>query len=289
MDIDRVRYFHIFAQSGSLVKASELLNISQPALSKALKLLQQEVSTQLLEPEGRGLRLTPAGVHFKNITVSLLNQWQSVAQQMTTLKQNSKIIRFGSFEVFTTFFIEPLMSVLDTEGLEVHSYGPGKLEEAIAKNQIDLGLTYVPIPKAGVEFTEVTQIKMGVFGLSKFITTSFKELNFITPLYPPEGTPSKAIGLDGWPDHLIDRNIKFRVAMMSTAIQLAKSGHGVAYLPVPIVSLHNKDVVAEKKLVEISSTVPQKDRWQSVYLVSPKGAPESAMARRLAKYLRSLS
>lgn len=288
MDIDRVRYFHIFAQAGSLVKASELLNISQPALSKALKLLQDEVGTQLLEPDGRGLRLTPAGHHFKNITANLLDQWQNVAHQMTLSHQTTPI-RFGSFEVFTTYFVEPLFEALGAEGLEVHSYGPGKLEEAIAKNHVDLGLTYVPIPNAGVEFVEVAKIKMGVFGLAKHAKKNFDELNFIVPLHPPEGTPSKAVGLDGWPDHLITRNIKFRVAMMSTAIELIKAGHGVAYLPIPIVNLHNKNVIAEKRLVEITCAVPQKDRLQSVFLVRPKGTPETATIRKIAKSLRSLT
>lgn len=35
MDIDRVRYFTVFAETGSVVKASEILHISQPALSIA--------------------------------------------------------------------------------------------------------------------------------------------------------------------------------------------------------------------------------------------------------------
>lgn len=288
MDIDRVRYFHIFAEAGSLVKAAELLNISQPALSKALKLLQDEVGSQLLEPEGRGLRLTPAGVHFKNLTSSLLSQWQNVPHQMNRVAA-AVPVRFGSFEVFTTFFIEPLMAALEAGGIEVHSYGPGKLEDAIAKGHIDLGLTYVPIPNAGVEFTEVAKIKMGVFGLAKFVKKEFKELDFIVPLHPPEGTPSKAIGLDGWPDHLIERNVKFRVAMMSTAIEIAKAGHGVAYLPAPIVHLHNKNVVADRKLVELSCAVPQKDRLQSVFLVRPKGTPENSVVRKLAKALRGLT
>ncbi len=54
MDIDRVRYFNVFAETGSLVKASEILHISQPALSKALRLLAVEVGAKLLESDGRG-------------------------------------------------------------------------------------------------------------------------------------------------------------------------------------------------------------------------------------------
>jgi DNA-binding transcriptional LysR family regulator len=43
MDMNRLRYFTIIAKTGSMVKASELLNISQPALSKAVKVWQESV------------------------------------------------------------------------------------------------------------------------------------------------------------------------------------------------------------------------------------------------------
>jgi DNA-binding transcriptional LysR family regulator len=64
MDIDRVRYFCVLAKSGSITKASEVLRISQPALSKAIKLLEKETNLNLLEREGRGLVLTAVGLQF---------------------------------------------------------------------------------------------------------------------------------------------------------------------------------------------------------------------------------
>jgi DNA-binding transcriptional LysR family regulator len=60
MNMDRVRYFCVVANCGSLVKALEILRISQPALSKAVRVLEEEVGLKLLEREGRRLRLTEA-------------------------------------------------------------------------------------------------------------------------------------------------------------------------------------------------------------------------------------
>jgi DNA-binding transcriptional LysR family regulator len=74
MDIDRIRYFCTFADTGSLVRASELLRVSQPALSKALRLLEAEVGCKLMEPDGRGLRLTESGRQLKAAAHPLLNQ-----------------------------------------------------------------------------------------------------------------------------------------------------------------------------------------------------------------------
>lgn len=289
MDIYRVRYFHVFVETGSLVKACEVLHISQPALSKALRLLEQEVGAKLVEPEGRGLRLTPAGERFKSATAGLLSQWLKVAENLQRAGDETPPTRIGSFEVFTTYFLSHLTKHIELDALELHEYEPGRLEQAIADNKVDIGITYAPIPKAGIEFTEVTKIKMGVFGLKKFKSQPLEELPFVVPLQPAEGTPSKVQGLDGWPDHKYNRKIQYRVAMMESAMELCRQGLCVAYLPEFVVGLHNKNVMPELRLIEHDSPIPQKDRKQSVFLVQRQYMAEQSLHRQIAKSLRTLS
>lgn len=288
MDIDRVRYFHVFSETGSLVKASEILHISQPALSKALRLLEHEVGAKLLEADGRGLRLTSAGLLLKKETASLLEHWLQVPKKIT---DGESLIptKIGSFEVFTTYFLGHLIKYTELEALELHEYGPGQLEQAVADSFVDIGITYVPIPKAGIEFVEVTKIRMGIFGLKKFKNTRLSELPFAVPLTPMEGTPSKVIGLDGWPDHKVQRTIKYRVTMMESAMELCRRGLCVAYLPEFVVELHNKNVLPEFKLIEHESPIILKDRLQSVFLIQRKQNSETTLVRQIAKCLRSLS
>ena len=287
MNIDRVRYFHIFAETGSLVKASEVLHISQPALSKALKQLEQELGSQLVESDGRGLKLTRYGMDFRKETQGLLNQWLSLPERLKS-GQNWEPTRIGSFEVFTTYFLNTITEFVDLDSLELHEYGPGKLEQAVANQLIDIGITYSPIPKSGVDFVEVTKIQMGIFGLSKFKSTKLENLPFVVPLMPAEGTPSKMVGLDGWPDHKIQRNVKYRVSMMESAMQLCRQGLAVAYLPKFVVDIHNQFALSEFKLTEHQNPVAIKDRKQSVFIVKRTNAEESRLYRQLAKSLRSL-
>lgn len=289
MDIDRIRYFQIFCESGSLVKASEILHISQPALSKALRQLEHEVGAKLLEPDGRGLRLTEAGRLLRQETAPLLDKWLSVPARIKGAG-GAEPTRIGSFEVFTTYFLGHLSNFLELDRLEVHEFMPGALEDAIAGGQVDVGITYVPIPKAGVEFVEVTKVKMGVFGLAKaFKDMPFENLPFVAPLHPASGTPSKVIGLDGWPDHRFAREIRFRVTMMESAMELCRRGLAVAYLPEFVVHLHNEYLKTEHRLSEFESPVPHKERGQSVFLVRPQNAGEGKLQRLIAKALRQLS
>lgn len=288
MDIDRVRYFTTFAETGSLVKASEILHISQPALSKALKTLESEVGMKLLEADGRGLKLTDAGKRFRDECSPLLSEWMNLSKKIRD-QQTWQPSRIGSFEVFTTYFLSHLLNFVELENLELHELGPGKMEQAVADGKIDLAITYNPVPKAGVDFIEVTKIKMGVFGIDPFKTKKFAELPFVIPLLPAEGTPSKVMGLDGWPDHLFERHVKYRVTMMESALSLCREGHAVAYLPEFVVQLHNKKMQPDYRLRELKQPLNEKDGKQAVYLIRRHGVSETALERQMAKSLRSLA
>jgi len=287
MDIDRIRYFHTFAATGSLVKASEVLHLSQPALSKALKLLEQEIGVKLLETEGRGLKLTNAGIALKNETQPLLSQWIQVAEKIK-MGETKTPTRIGTFEVFSTYFLRNLTQFIKLESLELHEIGPGKLEQAINDNKVDIGITYMPIPTAGINFVEVTKIRMGIFGIKKMQNYTFSELPFAVPLSPVEGTPTKILGLDGWPDHKYKRKINFRVSMMESALELCRQGLCIAYLPCFVVELHNQALQREFQLHELSSPIPMKERLQAVYLIQRNQSGESKLYRQIAKSLRVL-
>ena len=287
MDIDRVRYFNVFAETGSLVRASEVLHISQPALSKALRLLEKEVGLRLIEAEGRGLTLTDAGKQFVEETKPCLAQWLGIARKIRE-RENWRPSRIASFEVFTTYFLGHLLKHLDLTGLEVHEFGPGKMEQAIAERKVDLAITYLPVPRSGIEFVEVNRIKMGVFGLETFKSEKFSDLPFVVPILPAEGTPSKMVGLDGWPDHVIDRKVKYQVTMMESAMELCREGHSVAYLPEFIVNLHNRRMLSEYRLKELRCSISAEDRKQGIFLVRRQGAVETLLERKIAQRLRTL-
>jgi len=288
MDIDRVRYFCAFADTGSLVKAAEILNISQPALSKALRLLEREVGLKLLEPDGRGLRLTDGGGRFRAAVAPLLAQWLELPNLLQGAPTPT-VTKLGSFEVFTTYFLGHWLKNLLPSRLEVHELGPGRMEEAVADGRVDVGITYLPIPKKGIEFVGTTRISMGVYGVRKFRDAQAGELPFVVPIQCGQGTPSKVVGLDGWPDHKFPRAIAFKVTMMESALELCRRGHAVAYLPEFIVRLHNETTKAEFQLVELKCSIPKPERLQKVFLIQREGMRESVEVRSVARALRSLT
>ena len=192
MDIDRVRYFCVLAKTGSITKASEILRISQPALSKAIKLLETETGLHLTEREGRGLILTETGIRFLQTAEPLLKSWLKLSKDIRQPIENEHF-RVGSFEVFTTYFLNVLLRSYPFRSLVLQEFLPGQLEQSISQRRTDVGITYIPIPTPKVVFKEVTKITMAVFGLEDAFSVKEIDPPFVVPLAPLEGTPSKVI------------------------------------------------------------------------------------------------
>lgn len=58
INLNHLRYFYFVARHGSYTAASKALNIQQPALSKTIKALEEDLGIQLFVKEGRGIRMT---------------------------------------------------------------------------------------------------------------------------------------------------------------------------------------------------------------------------------------
>jgi len=61
MDLRQLRYFVAVAEHSSISLAAQVVHIAQPALSRQMQALEEDVGTLLMERTGRGIRLTDAG------------------------------------------------------------------------------------------------------------------------------------------------------------------------------------------------------------------------------------
>lgn len=61
MNLHALRLFHVIATTGSVTRASEIVKISQPAITAQIKKLEKEISLPLFKAQGRGIALTDGG------------------------------------------------------------------------------------------------------------------------------------------------------------------------------------------------------------------------------------
>jgi DNA-binding transcriptional LysR family regulator len=82
LDLRLVRYFVAVAQAGNITRAAERLHLSQPALSAAVKQLEQQLGVELLERSARGFALSPAGELLLEQGAELLEHAGAVADEV---------------------------------------------------------------------------------------------------------------------------------------------------------------------------------------------------------------
>ncbi|MEU7745987.1 LysR family transcriptional regulator [Nonomuraea sp. NPDC049158] len=72
MEVDQIATFLAIERHGGFTRASEALHVSQPAISRRIRLLEQELGAPLFERVGRGVLLTEAGQAFLPYAETLL-------------------------------------------------------------------------------------------------------------------------------------------------------------------------------------------------------------------------
>jgi DNA-binding transcriptional LysR family regulator len=108
MDLKLLKAFVGVAEHGTVSKAAEVLHITQPALSRQIRSLEQQVGFELFERAGRGLVLTPRGGQ-------LLTECRGLLTQADALSERTRRMQRGELQVLrvaaTSLTIESLFPI----------------------------------------------------------------------------------------------------------------------------------------------------------------------------------
>ena len=85
MTITQMQYFVAVCEYGTISKSAEILHISQPSISLAIKDLEEQFGVILFERENKRLVLSEEGKHMYAVTKDILKQINSLEVQMTDL------------------------------------------------------------------------------------------------------------------------------------------------------------------------------------------------------------
>jgi DNA-binding transcriptional LysR family regulator len=97
MDLRRLRAFASVAEHGTVLRAAQVLHITQPALSRQIGGLERELGFALFERIGRRLLLTPRGEQFLRDSRSLLAHARAVSERAQDLRRGgSGVLRVAA-------------------------------------------------------------------------------------------------------------------------------------------------------------------------------------------------
>lgn len=90
MDLTKLRYFYIVAKHEHVTRAAEEIHIAQPALTKTIKQLEEELGTPLFYKKGRNIYLTEFGEFLKNKLESVFAQVDGIPDELESRKNERK-------------------------------------------------------------------------------------------------------------------------------------------------------------------------------------------------------
>jgi LysR family nitrogen assimilation transcriptional regulator len=167
MNLKQLEYFVRVAELGSFSKASRVLGIAQPALSRQVRTLETDLRETLLLRDGRGVHMTEAGKRLFEHGVGILQLVARAREDIDASRDEPtgrvvvglppSIGRRLALPLIETFKRElPRARLAIVEGLSTH------IAEWIATGRVDVGLLHNPEPQPELETTPVLEEPLGL-------------------------------------------------------------------------------------------------------------------------------
>ncbi len=157
------------ARAGSVSRASTILNIAQPALSRQLMKLEEELGVSLLVRHGRGVRLTRAGGSLLEHANAVLRQVDQISELVRAPEQSfAGHVVLGvppaAGLIVAPVVVEMLRERWPHASIHVREGISSSLEEWLLDRRLDLAILYNPPPLDGIALTPILHERMVAAG-----------------------------------------------------------------------------------------------------------------------------
>jgi DNA-binding transcriptional LysR family regulator len=115
-------------------------------VSQQLAVLAREAGATLIEPEGRRVRLTPAGRRLADHAVTILAAMEAARADLDPSGEPAGTVRVAGFATAVRRSLVPVLAQLSAEHpavrLRIHEHEPAEAFELLATDEVDLVLVY---------------------------------------------------------------------------------------------------------------------------------------------------
>jgi LysR family nitrogen assimilation transcriptional regulator len=240
LDTKALRYFQTVAEFGSYSRGAEFLRLSQPALSRQITRLEQELGTALFIRHGHGITLTDAGRTLLARSQLILRQIEQARDEIRGgIGGLAGTVTLGVPPAAGTYLVPALHRRFAAEhpqvALKIVGGYSGYIHEWLVRGQVELACLHDPLPQRGFEIVPLVQEPVFVVGR----TGSFPvgsgpvrtaELARLPLILPGRPNASRRL-LDGWmaERHLM-LNLRMEVDDPSIIRAMLRAGHGFSLL-----------------------------------------------------------
>jgi DNA-binding transcriptional LysR family regulator len=167
MDVRQLDMFRAVAEEGGFTRAAQRLRVSQSAVSRQVKLLEDELGATLLHRTGKGVTVTGQGELLLKAANRIHRDLQDVAWEISeTQKLQRGLLSLGGGMTVCMYVLPRLLKKFRTLHQDVELRVTSGTSEAILRlvrnHQVDLGLLTLPIVASDLEVHPVLKEEMVV-------------------------------------------------------------------------------------------------------------------------------
>lgn len=240
MELRQLRYFLAVSRLGSVTRAAEQCHIAQPAISVAIRNLEEELGVQLFERYHKRISLTPAGAVFLRRGEDILNRVDSAIKEMEDFADLRRgVIRVGITPMLGAVVFPYVLSKFraDHPALELIVVEEGALtiESLLEQGELDVALMFVPETPPELAVSPILRSEIHVCmspdnPLSERGRIAFPKLKDEPFILFKENFLSRRLVLQECARHQMTPNIVFSSNQIATIISLIERGVGIGFL-----------------------------------------------------------
>lgn len=148
MELDQLRYFLRVAETGNVTRAAQDLGISQPALSRSILRLEEELGRPVFERGTRALSLTEAGTLLLTRARQALTLLDETKAEIADDGQSGRV-RVGAIPTIAPYFLPEILRRFSREfpraEVIVRESTTDLLLKHLAQGEIDLAVLALPV------------------------------------------------------------------------------------------------------------------------------------------------
>ena len=148
MNLTELRTFLAIIETGSLVQASETLNVTQSTVTARLKALEDELGQRLINRQKSGASLTAAGVRLQRYATTISDLWQQARQETALPDGMHSVCNMACHpDLWPDLGVRLFDHIKTTQphiALSIWTGGQYDLAHWLDNGLVDLALTYWP-------------------------------------------------------------------------------------------------------------------------------------------------
>ena len=265
IDFELYRIFYTVANNGNITKASEELNITQPAISKAIKKLEEQMGGQLFVRTKRGVVLTVEGKEFYKYIKQAIEYITNGENKFTELiNLDSGCIRIGISTTLTKEFLLPFLKKFHKQypniDIQIYTYLTADLIPKIRNGLIDLVILNMTNINYGEDIEIIPCKKVHdcfIVNESHKLANkkvSLKDLNKYPLVLQAKNSNTRIILDEFTKTHNVTLKPNIELASYSLVVEFAKIGLGIGYATKEYLTEELKN--NEIKILDLEESIP---------------------------------